>query len=71
MRFIFFYVRYSRRFAKALGCDVSSLKECAKKKSVQEILSAQLKVFSEPNFLSFAPVVDGYFLPGTMQTLVT
>ena len=53
-----------------MGCDMSSLKECAKKKSVKEILSAQLKVFLEPNFLPFAPVVDGYFLPGKMQSLV-
>ena len=47
-----------------MGCDVSSLKECAKKKTLQEILKAQLNVTSELNFLPFAPVVDGYFLPG-------
>jgi len=43
---------------------MASLKACAKKKSVQEILVAQLKVFASLNFLSFAPVVDGYFMPG-------
>lgn len=64
IHFIFVYV-YSRRFAEAVGCDdIFSLKACAKKKSVQEILSAQNKVLSMPNLLAFAPVVDGYLLPG-------
>ena len=57
-------VCYSRSFAKAVGCEVTSLKVCAKQKSVEDILAAQLKVFQLPNFLPFAPVVDGYFLPG-------
>ena len=61
----FFVNVYSRRFAEAVGCDdIYSLKACAKKKSVQEILSAQNKVLSMPNLLAFAPVVDGYLLPG-------
>jgi len=60
----------ARSFAEAVGCDMSSLKECAKKKSVKEILSAQLKVFLEPNFLPFAPVVDGYFLPDSPAKLL-
>ena len=60
----FAYIAFLRSFAQAVGCDITSLKACAKKKSVQEILAAQLKVFSEPNFLPLAPVVDGVFLPG-------
>ena len=43
---------------------MSSLKDCAKKKSFQDILTAQVKVFYDLNFLNFAPVVDGYFMPG-------
>ena len=61
----FFVYVYSRKFAEAVGCDdIYSLKACAKRKSVQEILSAQNKVLSMPNLLAFAPVVDGYLLPG-------
>ncbi len=43
---------------------MNSLKACVKTKSVQEVLDAQLQVFSKPILLSFGPVVDGYFLPG-------
>ena len=43
---------------------MASLKACAKEKSFQDILSAQVKVFDDLNFLNFAPVVDGYFMPG-------
>ena len=60
----FAYIAFLRSFAQAVGCDITSLKACAKKKSVQEILAAQLKVFSEPNFLPLAPVVGEVFLPG-------
>ena len=62
--FFFFFFFLCRCFAKAVGCEMASLKACAKKKSVQELLVAQLKVFASPNFLPFAPVVDGYFMPG-------
>jgi len=44
---------------------MSSLKACAKEKSFQDLLTAQVKVFDDLNFLNFAPVVDGYFMPGT------
>ncbi len=43
---------------------MSSLKACVKTKSVQDVLDAQLQVFSNPILLSFGPVVDGYFLTG-------
>ena len=46
---------------------MSNLKACAKMKSVQEILDAQLKVTSVPTLLPFGPVVDGYVLPGTFR----
>ena len=55
----------SRRFAQSLGCDESSLKECAKKKTFQEIIDAQIQIYPKEHVLSFCPVVDGYFLPGT------
>ena len=58
------YVCCSRSFAKAVGCTMTSLKVCAKKKTVQEVLAAQTKIFAQPNLLTLAPVVDGYFLPG-------
>lgn len=48
---------------------MSSLKDCAKKKSFQDILTAQVKVFYDLNFLNFAPVVDGYFMPGKSGSL--
>ena len=41
-----------------------SLKACAKEKTVEDVLSAQPKIFSELNFVTMAPVMDGYFLPG-------
>ena len=47
---------------------MASLKACAKKKSLQDLLSAQLKVFDCLNFFRFAPVVDGYFMPGMCYT---
>jgi len=53
----------ARSFAKALGCEMKSLKACAKTKSFQDVLTAQLKVFSPPTLLPFGPVVDGHFLP--------
>lgn len=43
---------------------MASLKACAKNKSFQDLSSAQLKVSDHLNFFRFAPVVDGYFLPG-------
>ena len=43
---------------------MASLKACAKKKPFQKLLLAQLEVFHFPNSLPFAPVVDGYFMPG-------
>ena len=55
----------SRRLAQLLGCDESSLKECAKKKTLQEIIDAQIQICPKEHVLSFCPVVDGYFLPGT------
>ena len=55
---------FPRSFAKAVGCQIASLKACAKKKPFQALLRAQLKVFHFLNFLPFAPVVDGYFMPG-------
>ena len=55
-----------RLFADALGCDLSSLKKCALQKTVSEILQAQLKVKSIMMLSPFAPVVDGYFLTGTV-----
>ena len=58
------FVVACRSFAEALGCDIKTLKMCAKKKSFQDVLAAQQKVFQRPNFLPFSPVVDGYFMPG-------
>lgn len=55
--------RRARSFANAVGCDVDSLKLCAKTKSVQQLMDAQIKVFSTPILLPFGPVVDGFFLP--------
>ena len=55
----------SRRFAQLLGCDESPLKECAKKKTFREIIDAQIQIYPKEHVLSFCPVVDGYFLPGT------
>ena len=43
---------------------MASLKACAKEKSFQDLLTAQVKVLDDLNFLNFAPVVDGYFMPG-------
>ncbi|KAL9961305.1 hypothetical protein ACROYT_G030218 [Oculina patagonica] len=60
----------ARSFAKAVGCGMSSLKACVKTKSVQEVLDAQLQVFSNPILLSFGPVVDGYFLPDSPVKLL-
>ena len=57
-----------RRFAEVLGCEESSLKECAKKKTLQEIIDAQIQIYPKEHVLTFCPVVDGYFLPGTGQT---
>ena len=48
---------------------MASLKDCAKNKSFQDLLSAQVKVFDHLNFLNFAPVVDGYFMPGMSRSL--
>ena len=46
-----------------MGCEFSSLKQCLKEKSVDEILKAQLKILLKRDW-SIGPVVDGYFLPG-------
>ena len=62
--FLFYIDLFPRSFAKTVGCEMTSLKACAKKKSFQELLSAQLKVFDCLNFFRFTPVVDGYFMPG-------
>ena len=43
---------------------MNSLKACVKTKFVEEVLNAQVQVFSNPILLPFGPVVDGYFLPG-------
>ena len=48
---------------------MASLKNCAKKKSFHDLLTAQVKVFDDLNFLNFAPVVDGYFIPGKSGSL--
>ena len=58
-------LRFFRRFAKLLGYDESSLKQCAKKKTFQEITDAQSQIYPKEHVLTFCPVVDGYFLPGT------
>lgn len=60
------FLWYSRSFAKAAGCEMTSLKACVKTKSTQEVLDAQSQVFSNPILLPFGPVVDGYFLQGIM-----
>jgi len=60
----------ARSFAKAIGCEITSLKDCAKQKTVQEILDAQIKISLQLYFLSMAPVVDGYFLPDSPLKLV-
>ncbi|KAK3754448.1 hypothetical protein QZH41_009231 [Actinostola sp. cb2023] len=53
----------SKLFADALGCnDLASLKECASKKSISEIILAQVRVKSSMMLSPFAPVVDGHFL---------
>ena len=49
---------------------MASLKACAKNKSFQELSSAQLKVFDYLNFFRFAPVVDGYFMPGMCYAII-
>ena len=49
---------------------MASLKACAKKKSFQELSSVQLKVFDDLNFFRFAPVVDGYFMPGMCYAII-
>ena len=53
-----------RSFAKAIGCEITSLKACVKEKTVHEVLNAQSKIFDQLNYASMGPVVDGYFLPG-------
>ncbi|XP_020631113.1 neuroligin-4, Y-linked-like [Orbicella faveolata] len=60
----------ARSFAKAIGCEITSLKACAKEKTVQEVLNAQSKIFSQLNYLSLGPVVDGYFLPDSSLKLL-
>ncbi|XP_078382565.1 cocaine esterase-like isoform X2 [Oculina patagonica] len=59
----------ARSFAKAVGCDITSLKMCAKKKSFQDLLAVLHKVDNVVNFLPFAPVVDGFFMPGLLPVL--
>jgi len=49
---------------------MASLKACARKIPIQELSSVQLKVFADPNFLPFAPVVDGYFMPGMCYSTI-
>ena len=66
--YLIYLFMYHRSFAKAIGCDINSLKLCAKTKTVQEILVAQLNVSSPPTLLPFGPLVDGYFLPGTFAS---
>ena len=69
--FIYFFVdRFPRSFAENVGCEMASLKACAKKKSFQDLSSAQLKVFDYLNFFRFAPVVDGYFMPGMCYAII-
>lgn len=58
-----------RRFAQLVGCDFSSLKECAKRKTFQEIVDAQAKIYPQEGALSFGPVLDGYFLSGTEMNI--
>ena len=53
-----------RSFAKAIGCEITSLKTCAKEKTVKEVLNAQEKIFLQLNYATMGPVVDGHFLPG-------
>ncbi|KAL9961301.1 hypothetical protein ACROYT_G030214 [Oculina patagonica] len=60
----------ARSFAKAIGCEITSLKECAKKKTVQEVLAAQIKIVSPQNYLPLTPVPDGYFLPDSALKLL-
>ncbi|XP_031571703.1 uncharacterized protein LOC116305864 [Actinia tenebrosa] len=53
----------AKMFADALGCpELSDLKNCATKKNISEIITAQLKVNSTMLLAPFAPVVDGNFL---------
>ena len=68
--FYFFVDRFPRSFAEVVGCEMASLKACAKNKSFQELSSAQLKVFDYLNFFRFAPVVDGYFMPGMCYAII-
>ena len=69
--FIYFFVdRFPRSFVEAVGCKMASLKACAKKKSFQDLSAAQLKVFDCLNFFRFAPVVDGYFMPGMCYAII-
>ena len=68
--FISFLSFLPRSFAEAVGCEMASLKACAKKKSFQDLSSAQLSVFDDLNFLRFAPVVDGYFMPGVCYAII-
>ena len=68
--YLIYLFMYHRSFAKAIGCDINSLKLCAKTKTVQEILVAQLNVSSPPTLLPFGPLVDGYFLPVRLQVIV-
>ncbi|XP_073242488.1 acetylcholinesterase-like [Porites lutea] len=60
----------ARHFAKLLGCDESSLKQCAKKKTFQEITDAQSQIYPKEHVLTFCPVVDGYFLPDSPLKLL-
>lgn len=60
----------ARSFSQLVGCDFSSLKQCLKEKSVDEILKAQLKVPPKENVLPLGPVVDGYFLPDSPPKLL-
>lgn len=56
---------WTRKFADALECpELSDLKNCAMKKSISEIITAQLKVNSTMLLAPFAPVVDGNVLEG-------
>jgi len=49
---------------------MASLKACAKKKPFQDLSTAQLSVFDDLNFFRFAPVIDGYFMPGMCYPMI-
>ncbi|XP_031571705.1 acetylcholinesterase-like [Actinia tenebrosa] len=63
---------HAKMFADALRCPtLSDLKNCAMKKNISEIITAQLKVNPTLMLAPFAPVVDGHFLEDTPLMVLT